>query len=106
MHQGSVALRLAGEVRSVRPHAARWRRWLTAALGDRGIPPNSVLEMQIRPVGEAAITRLVVDLCWAEQHEERRAHVEVLIPLRRVLGGGWSGWPAYVAGLKLLRALG
>jgi hypothetical protein len=62
--------------------------------------------MQIRPVGEAAITRLMLDLSWADQDEERRAHVEVLIPLRRVLGGGWSDWPAYMAGPKLLRALG
>ena len=88
------------------PQAAQWRRWLTTALGDRGIPPDAMLEMQVRPHGEAAITRLLLDLHWGAQDAERHAHVEVLIPLRRVLGEGWSGWPAYLAGVKLLRALG
>ncbi len=65
-----------------------------------------MLEMQIRPVGEAAISRLMLDLCWAGQDGDRRAHVEVVVPIRRLIGEGWSGWPAYLAGVKLLRALG
>jgi hypothetical protein len=88
------------------PQAAHWRQWLTGALGDRGIPPNAALELQVRPCGGAAITRLQLDLRWAEPDAERRAHVEVLVPIRRAIGTGWSGWPAYAAGLKLLRALG
>ena len=62
--------------------------------------------MQIRPIYEAPVTRLLIDLCWSEAYGPRRAHVEVLIPLHRLLGNGWSGWPAYLAGIKLLRSIG
>ena len=54
------------------PQAAHWRRWLTEAPGDRGIPPNAGLELQVRPSGGAAITRLQLDLRWAEPDAERR----------------------------------
>jgi hypothetical protein len=86
--------------------AARWRDCLAAALGDRGIPPDAALEMELRPHGEGASARLILDLDWAASDAGRHAHVEVLIPLRRALGEGWSGWPAYLLGVKLLRALG
>ena len=62
--------------------------------------------MGIRPVFEAALTRLHIDLCWSEGNSERSAHAEVLVPLRRDLGEGWSGWPAYLAAVRLLRVLG
>jgi hypothetical protein len=75
-------------------------------LGDRGVPPDATLEMQIRPNGEAAVARLLVELRWAAQDGQRHARAEVLIPLRRATGVGWAGWPAYLAGLKLLRSLG
>ncbi len=88
------------------PQAARWRRWLTDALGDRGIPRDATLEMQLRPHAEAPVGRLVIDLRWVAPDADRHAHAEVLVPLRRVLGEGWSGWPAYLAGVMLLRALG
>jgi hypothetical protein len=88
------------------PAAARWRSWMSATLGERGIPSDAMLELQIRPHGEAAIARLWLDLCWAGRDGERHAHAEVLVPLRRVVGVGWAGWPAYLAGLRLLRALG
>ena len=87
------------------PQAARWRGWLTVALADRGVPPDARLEMQLRP-GEGAIARLLLDLRWRARDTDGHAHVEVLIPLRCAVGAGWSGWPAYLAGVKLIRALG
>jgi tRNA-Thr(GGU) m(6)t(6)A37 methyltransferase TsaA len=88
------------------PQAARWRSWLTAALSDRGIPPNAKLEMQIRPHGEVPLARLFLDLNWAAPDGERHTRAVVLVPLRRLVSEGWPGWPAYVAGLELLEALG
>ena len=76
------------------------------ALGDRGIPQEATLEMGMRPVFEAALTRLHIDLCWSEGNSERSAHAEVMVPLRRDLGEGWAGWPAYLAAVRLLRVLG
>ena len=86
------------------PRAAHWRRWLNVELGNRGVPSNATLELHIRAVGEAPVTRLVLDLCWEAQHDQRHAHAEALIPVRRVIGEGWTGWTAYLAGLRLLRA--
>jgi hypothetical protein len=87
------------------PDATRWRRWLMSALGDRGVPTDATIEMQQRPVFEAAVTRLLIDLSWAVGDGRRSAHAEVLVPLRRALGRGWSGWPAYLVAVRLLRAL-
>lgn len=86
--------------------ATRWRHWLTAALAERDIPPDGVLELSLRPHGEVAMTRLCLDLDWAAADVERCAHAEVLVPLRRVLGAGWAGWPAYIVAIQLLRQLG
>ena len=106
----SCIQRLAGYDDAVRfdpsaPQAALWRDWLTTALGDLGVPPDAMLELQIRPHGEAPVARLQLDLRWAVHEAGRHAHAEVLVPLRRIDGVGWSGWPAYMAGVKLLRAL-
>ena len=87
------------------PDATHWRRWLTGALGDRGVPADATIEMQQRPVFEAAVTRLLIDLSWSVGDGRRSAHAEVLVPIRRELGSGWSGWPANLAAVRLLRAL-
>jgi hypothetical protein len=87
------------------PDAIHWRRWLTSALGDRGVPADATIEMQQRPVFEAAVTRLLIDLSWSVGDGSRSAHAEVLVPIRRELGKGWSGWPAYLAAVRLLRTL-
>jgi hypothetical protein len=88
------------------PAAARWRAWLGDALADRRIPPDASLELRVRPHGEVCLARMLIDLRWVEPDAERHAHAEVLIPIDRVRGAGWAGWPAYAAGLRLLRSLG
>jgi hypothetical protein len=87
------------------PGAARWRRWLDDGLAARGVPANASLEIHVRPACEAAVTRFLIDLRWAMPNGQGRAHAEALVPIRRVLGNGWSGWPAYLAGVRLLRSL-
>ena len=87
------------------PSAARWRSWLDSALGERGLPSDAVLELRTVPLGEAPMTRLVIDLYWSEPNAPRHACAEVLVPLHRMVGCGWSGWPGYLAAVKLLRAL-
>jgi hypothetical protein len=67
------------------PQAARWRSWLTAALSDRGIPPNVKLEMRIRPHGEVPMARLLLDLNWTADDAERHARAVILVPLRRLV---------------------
>ena len=47
-----------------------------------------------------------LDLQWRDSGRTRHARAEVHVRLRRVLGTGWPGWPAYLVGIKLLRALG
>ncbi len=88
------------------PNAARWRAWLDGALGERGVPTDAMLELRTVALGGAACARLVIDLSWLGPDTPRHAQAEVLIPLRRLVGGGWAGWPGYLAGVKLLRALG
>jgi hypothetical protein len=87
------------------PDAARWRQWFTSALDDRGVPREATLEIGMRPVYEAGLTRWRIDLCWPEGAGQRTAHAEVLVPLRREIGEGWAGWPAYLAAMRLLRTL-
>jgi hypothetical protein len=79
---------------------------LPTALGDRGIPPDAALEMQVRPRGEAGMIRLLLDIRWPADSTECHAHAEVHVPLRSALGHGWSGWPTYLVSLRLLRTLG
>src|SRR5262245_2721287 len=90
------------------PGAARWRAWLDRALDERGVPPDAELAIRTVPHGGAAIARLVIELWWQEPDAPHHARAEVLVPLRRVAGGGcgWSGWQGYLAGVRLLRALG
>ena len=90
------------------PESARWRAWLHGALGERGVPSDAMLEMRTVPHGEAPIARLVIELSWQGPDAPRHAQAEVLVPVRRVagVGCGWSGWPGYLAGVRLLRALG
>ena len=59
----------------------------------------------MRPVCEAAVTRLEVDLNWSATDGQVRAHAEVLVPIRRLLGTGWAGWPAYLVAVRLLQVL-
>ena len=79
---------------------------MSEGLAERDVPANAELEMRIRPVCEAAVTRLNIDLVWSAPGGQRSAHAEALIPIRRLLGTGWPGWPAYLAGVRLLRSLG
>ena len=69
------------------------------------VPADATIEMQQRPVFEAAVTRLLIDLSWSVGMAAGSAHAEVLVPIRRELGKGWSGWPAYLAAMRLLRTL-
>jgi hypothetical protein len=69
------------------------------------VPADASLEIRIRPAHQAAVTRLAIDLCWSMPDGQGKAHAEALIPIRRVLGGGWPVWPAYLASVRLLRSL-
>src|SRR5262245_37825456 len=87
------------------PDAARWRAWLVGSLADRGVPPDTRLEMRLRPAGEVAFARLSLDAWWTAVDGDRHARADALIPARRLVGHGWSGWPAYQAAIRLLRGL-
>jgi hypothetical protein len=63
------------------------------------------MEMRVRQVCEAAITRLRIDLRWSADDGLQHVRAEVLVPIRRMSGEGWSGWPAYLACVGLLRAI-
>jgi hypothetical protein len=68
--------------------------------------PARIMSEEARPHGEIPAVRLILEVRWAGERVERHARAEVLVPHRRILGDGWSGWPAYLAGVRLLRALG
>ena len=87
------------------PEAARWRTWLSKGLSDAGIPADAMLELQVRPVCGVSVSRVLLDLRWGDD-AERHTEAAVLVPHRRLCGTGWSGWPAYLVGVRLLRTLG
>ncbi len=87
------------------PGSEHWRTWLTTSLTRHGVPPDARLEMALRPVGQVPVARLSLDAWWSTTEGDRHARAEALIPARRLLGTGWPGWPAYQAGIRLVRAL-
>ena len=89
------------------PEAGRCRRWLSAGLRDRGIPPDSRLDLALRPHGEVSVARLQLDLRRADADSERHAHAEGADPaptpartgLARLAGRSGGGQPAPAARL-------
>ena len=87
------------------PEAGRCRRWLSAGLRDRGIPPDSRLDLALRPHGEVSVARLHSTSAGRTPTANGTPTPRVLIPLRRLRGPGWPGWPADQAAVNLLRLL-
>ncbi len=51
------------------------------------------------------MARLCLDAWWVAGDLEQHARADALVPLRRLFGAGWLGWPAYIAAIGLLRAI-
>jgi len=93
------------------PGSARWRAWLAASLAGHGVPSDATLEVAVQPLGAVPAVRLSLDARWVvgdgpDGRQARHARGEALVATRRLCGTGWPGWPAYLASIRLLRALG